>query len=56
MLDLLELLMPFSMMITAVMLLVLNIIETKQEKEEAKMKKIKEAHDEIKKRWEEAEK
>ncbi|MGN1266488.1 MAG: hypothetical protein ACI4UH_00990 [Dorea sp.] len=47
----LELLAPISMYFTAIMLLVLNVIETKQEKEEEEMREFKEKHEEIKKRW-----
>lgn len=46
---------PISMMITAVMLLVQNVIEDREERKEEERKKAREAHDEIKKRWKEAE-
>lgn len=51
----LEIMAPISMMITAVLLLVQNVIEDRQEKKEAELRKAKEAHEEIKRRWKEAE-
>lgn len=48
-----EIMAVISIMITAVMLLVENIIEDRQEKKEAELKKAKAAHEEIKKRWKE---
>ena len=50
-----EIMACISMMITAVLLLVENIIEDRQEKKEAELKKAKAAHEEIKKRWMETE-
>ena len=50
-----EIMAPISMMITAVLLLVQNIIEEREEKKEAEIKKAKAAHEEIKRRWKEAE-
>ena len=50
-----EIMACISIMITAVMLLVQNIIEDRQEKREAKLREAKAAHEEIKKRWAEAE-
>lgn len=54
--NILEFLMPISMLITAVLLLALNIIEEKQEAKEKKLREAKAAHEEIKKRWKEIEK
>ena len=48
-----EIMALISIMITAVMLLVENIIEDRQEKKEAELKKAQAAHEEIKKRWKE---
>ena len=45
-----EIMALISIMVTAIMLLVQNIIEDRQEKNEAKA-----AHEEVKKRWKEAE-
>lgn len=50
-----EIMACISIMITAVMLLVQNIIEEREEKKEAELKKAKEKHEEIKRRWKEAE-
>lgn len=50
-----EIIAVISMMVTAVMLLVQNVIEERQEKEKERLRKAKEAHNEIKKRWKEAE-
>lgn len=50
-----EIMAVISIMFTAVMLLVQNIIEDRQEKKEAELKKAKVAHEEIKRRWNEAE-
>ena len=50
-----EIMACISMMITAVLLLVENIIEDRQEKKEAELKKAKAAHEEINKRWMETE-
>ena len=50
-----EIMAVISIMFTAVMLLAQNIIEDRQEKKEAALKDAKEAHEEIKKRWEETE-
>ena len=50
----LEIMAPISIMITAFLLLALNIIEDYQEKKEKKLREAKAAHEEIKKRWEEA--
>ena len=44
-----------SIMFTAVMLLVENVIEGRQEKKEAELRKAKEKHEEIRRRWKEAE-
>ena len=51
-----EIMACISIMITAVMLLVQNIIEDRQEKKEAKLREAKAAHEEVKKRWREVEK
>ena len=45
-----------GIIITAIMLLVENIIEERQEKTEEKLREAKAAHEEVKKRWEESEK
>ena len=50
-----EIMACISIMITAVMLLVQNIIEDRQEKREAKLREAKAAHEEIKRRWKEVE-
>lgn len=50
-----EIMALISIMFTAVMLLVENVIEDRQEKKEAELKKAKAAHEEIKRRWKEAE-
>lgn len=55
MVDFFDIMAPISMMITAVMLLVQNIIEDREERKEEEQKKAREAHDEIKRRWREAE-
>jgi len=49
-----EIMACISIMITAVMLLVQNIIEEREEKKEAELKKAKEKHEEIKRRWKES--
>lgn len=51
-----EIMACISIMITAVLLLVQNIIEDRQEKREAKLQEAKSMHEEIRKRWAEAEK
>ena len=50
-----EIMACISIMFTAVMLLVQNIIEDRQEKKEAKLREAKAAHEEVKRRWAEAE-
>lgn len=50
-----EIMAVISIMITAVLLLVQNIIEDRQEKKEAKLKEAKAAHEEVKRRWREVE-
>ena len=50
-----EIMACISIMFTAVMLLVQNIIEDRQEKREAKLREAKAAHEEIKRRWKEVE-
>ena len=50
-----EIMALISIMFTAVMLLVENVIEDRQEKKEAELRKAKEKHEEIKRRWKEAE-
>ena len=44
-----------AIMITAVMLLVHNIIEDRQEKKEAALNEAKEVHEEVKRRWRDTE-
>ena len=51
-----EIMACISIMITAVMLLVQNIIEDKQEKKEKELREAKTVHEEVKRRWEETEK
>ena len=50
-----EIMAVISIMFTAVMLLVQNIIEDRQEKREAELRKAKAVHEEIKRRWKEVE-
>ena len=50
-----EIITMISMLFTAGMLVVLNVMEDRQEKREAKLRKAKEVHEEIKKRWRETE-
>lgn len=50
-----EIMALIAIMFTAVMLLVQNIIEDRQEKKEAALKEAKAAHEEVKKHWREVE-
>ena len=50
-----EILTMISMLFTAGMLVVLNVMEDRQEKREAKLREAKEAHEEVKRRWKEVE-
>ena len=51
-----EIMACISIMITAVMLVVQNIIEDQQEKKEAALREAKAAHEEVKRHWENIEK
>lgn len=50
-----EIMAVVSIMFTAVMMLVLNVIEDRQERKEAKLREAKAAHEEVKKRWKDVE-
>lgn len=50
----LEIIAPVSMLVTAGMLIWVNVLEIKQEREEAKRKEFEKKHEEIKRRWKEA--